>query len=377
MVSRLDNVYRRVLRPLLFKVPEETAQRLVLVSLQYLIACAPKRFLVPDGDPAELHTSVYGLDFLNPVGLGAGLDKNARAAFAWQALGFGFAEHGTITPKWQKGNAQPRLWRLPEQRALVNRLGFPSKGADWVARRLEYFRKSGIQIPLGLNFGPNKDTPTELVKEDYSALMSRLGHLADFIVINLSSPNTAGLREFQAPDRMRTVVGAVRDVKIGELRTLPLLIKLAPDLEAPMLAEICAAAVDLGLDGIVATNTTLKREGLRVRFDKEGGLSGQPLKARAREVIAQIYTHTSGRIPIIGVGGIASAEDAYEHIRCGASLVEFCTGLVYEGPGLPRRIKEGLVALLKRDGFRSISEAVGSGVLQANSQRSRKVAQVA
>lgn len=377
MALRLDSVYRYVLRRLLFQMDAETAQRAVLAVLQFGTAALPSVFLSPDEDPSELHTSVWGLEFSNPVGLGAGVDKDARGALAWQAIGFGFAELGTITPRKQPGNQRPRIWRLPEQRALVNRLGFPSNGAEWAAHRIEYFRRKGIRIPLGLNFGPNKDTAPECVKDDYSMLMTRLGHLADFVVVNVSSPNTPGLREFQTPERMRAVVSAVRCADIGKAHRPPILLKLSPDLELQTLRETCAAALDLAVDGIVATNTTIKRAEIGINSALPGGLSGQPLKECAREVIRQIYIYTRGKIPIIGVGGIASPEDAYEHIRCGASLVEFCTGLVYEGPGLVRRIKEGLVTLLRRDGFRSISEAVGSGVRQATSPTFLRVAHVA
>jgi len=221
-------------------------------------------------------------------------------------------------------------------------------------------RAQGLRMRIGLNFGPNKETPPERVAEDYAALVSRLGPLADFIVVNLSSPNTPGLRAWQAPERMRTIVEAVRAAQPQNRR--PLMVKLSPDLEERELREICAAAIDLALDGIVATNTTLKREEVGVAASFEGGLSGAPLLERASEVIGQIYRNTQGRLPIIGVGGIASAEDAYAHIRAGASMVEFYTGFVYRGPGLVREIKEGLVRLLNRDGFSSISEAVGSAV---------------
>jgi dihydroorotate dehydrogenase len=251
------------------------------------------------------------------------------------------------------------MWRITERRALVNRLGFPSDGMEAVKPRIQRMRAQGLRMRIGLNFGPNKETPPERVVEDYAALASRLGPLADFLVVNLSSPNTPGLRAWQAPERMRTIVEAVRAAQPENRR--PLMVKLSPDLEERELREICVAAIDLALDGIVATNTTLKREEVGVDASFEGGLSGAPLLERAREVIGQIYRNTQGRLPIIGVGGIKSAEDTYAHIRAGASMVEFYTGFVYRGPGLVREIKEGLVRLLNRDGFSSISEAVGSG----------------
>ena len=336
---------------ILLSIDAERAHRITLATLARIPAMAPSP------DPPELHTTVFGVSFSNPIGLAAGADKDARAVAAWNTLGFGFAELGTITPRPQSGNSPPRMWRIPEHRALINRLGFPGEGMEAVAPRIEQARGRALRMRIGLNFGPNKDTPPERVAADYAALMGRLGGLADFAVVNLSSPNTPGLREFQAPERMEAIFGAIRAQRE---HIPPLLVKIAPDLEAPMLREICAAAIELGLGGIVATNTTLKREEVGVRSALAGGLSGQPLRMRAREVIALVYSHTRGRIPIIGVGGIMSAEDAYAHIRAGASLVELYTGFVYGGPRLVREIREGLPRLLARDGFRSISDAVGS-----------------
>jgi dihydroorotate dehydrogenase len=354
MVPLAQAAYAWFLRPLMFRLDPERAHRMTLALLARMPA------LSPAPDRPELRTTLWGVTFSNPVGLAAGLDKDARVAAAWNALGFGFVELGTVTPRPQFGNPRPRMWRIIERRALVNRLGFPSDGMEAVAPRGESMRSQGLRMRLALNFGPNKETPPERVAEDYAALTSRLGPLADFIVVNLSSPNTPGLRAWQAPERMRTIVEAVRAAQLENRR--PLMVKLSPDLEERELREICAAAIDLALDGIVATNTTLKREEVGVTASFEGGLSGEPLAKRAREVIAQIYSNTQGRVPIIGVGGIMSAEDAYAHIRAGASMVEFYTGFVYRGPGLVREIKEGLVRLLNRDGFRSISEAVGSAV---------------
>jgi dihydroorotate dehydrogenase len=299
------------------------------------------------------------MTFTNPVGLAAGMDKDGRALNAWNALGFGFAEVGTITPHPQFGNPRPRMWRLPQNRALINRLGFPSEGMEPVSLRLERWRERPARLRLAINFGPNKDTPAEEVSEDYARLTRWLGRTADFIVINLSSPNTPGLRDFQAPERMRHVVQAVRVASAAAGRAKPLLIKVAPDLDHAMLNEIAAAALELQLDGIVATNTSLQRETLGIVSLLQGGLSGRPLAPLARSVIAQLYRTLRGRVPIIGVGGIASTEDAYEHIRAGANLVELYTGLIYEGPSIVTTIKTGLACLLARDGFRSINDAIG------------------
>lgn len=352
MLEPYDFAYA-LLRPLLFRIDPERAHQLTLALLSH----TPHLRVRPD--PPELQTSAFGLTFSNPVGLAAGMDKNATAATGWHNLGFGFAEFGTITPRPQPGNPRPRIWRLLQQRAMINRMGFPSDGMDKVTSRLSrrHFRPGRMQI--GVNLGPNRETPSERIAEDYSELSRRLGPICDFVVINLSSPNTPGLREFQNPSRVRVVVEAIRRV-FGEIGVQPpLLIKLAPDLEITMLAEICAAAVELGLAGIVATNTSLDHAALGVATSLEGGLSGGPLKLRSREVIAAIYRLTRGRIPIIGVGGIASAEDAYGHIRAGASLIELYTALIYHGPRLVVRIKSGLRQLLVRDGFRSVNAAVG------------------
>ncbi len=354
-----QTLYRRALGPILFRIDAERSHRLALAILSAVPAIGPRR------DPPELASELWGIRFSNPVGLAAGMDKDARAAGAWQAIGFGFAELGTVTPRAQPGNPPPRIWRLPEHRALINRLGFPSAGAEAFARRVERMRASGIRIPIALNFGANKDTPPERVAADYAALMRRLGPMADMVVVNVSSPNTPGLRNWQSPDRMRELFAAMRD-EMAELapgkRRPPILIKVAPDLDPPTLHAICDTALEIGLDGIVASNTTIRRAEVGVTAPMEGGLSGTPLKPVARALISDIYRHTGGRIPIVGVGGIMSAEDAFGHITAGASLVELYTGFIYQGPGLISTIKAGLCDLLRRNGFRSISDAVGSAV---------------
>lgn len=359
MISVVEALYQRVLRPILWRLDPETAHRLVL---SFLAALPPRG---APGDPPELAGRLLGLAFSNPLGLAAGLDKDARAAAAWQTIGFGFAELGTITPRPQPGNPPPRLWRLPAERALINRLGFPSQGMEAAAARLERLRRRGLRIRLGLNFGPNRDTPLARVADDCAALMARLGPLADFVVINLSSPNTPGLRDWQAPAQMRSLFSTVLATVPGGQDPHapprpPVLVKIAPDLDAAELAAICAAVAELGLDGIVATNTTLARHEVAMAAALEGGLSGPPLKLRARAVIRELYRTTRGAVPIIGVGGVSSAEDAYQHIRAGAGLVELYTALIYEGPALVAVIKSGLVELLRRDGLRSIDAAVGA-----------------
>jgi dihydroorotate dehydrogenase len=342
-------------RPLLFRLDPELAHRIVLTLLTGVPA-----FRQPE-DSDALGQNLWGMRFANPLGLAAGLDKDVAAVAAWQALGFGFAEVGTITARPQPGNPRPRLWRLPERRALINRLGFPSLGIEVAARRLERLRRRQLRIRLGVNLGPNKDTPPERVADDIAALAQRLGPMADFIVINVSSPNTPGLREWQAPDHLRTLITRAFAGRVAEAENRPpLLLKIAPDLDPQQLRLICDAAMELRLDGIVATNTTIARDAVGVRSDYPGGLSGPPLRSRAREIISQVYRHTGGALPIVGVGGVASAEDAYAHICAGASLVELYTGLIYEGPGLPGAIKDGLVALMRRGQHRCVTEVVGS-----------------
>jgi dihydroorotate dehydrogenase len=345
----IDSLYKRV-KPMLFRLDAETAHRMVLSLLS--VWPLPE----PPAPPIALKTRVFDIDFGSPVGLAAGMDKDAIAAGAWQSLGFGFAELGTVTPRPQPGNSRPRVWRLTDHRALINRLGFPGEGMETVARRIEKFRAKQPKLRIGINIGPNKDTPADKVADDYAALASRLGALADFVVINLSSPNTPGLRAFQSPEWLREIFAALDAANAPDTNYL---IKLSPDISAEELGPICETIVKLEFDGIVATNTTLARTEVGVSTNYEGGLSGEPLRDRSRETIRAIRRCVGTRIPIIGVGGIASAADAYAHIRAGAGLVELYTGLIYEGPGLVGLINAGLDALLRRDGFRSISEAVG------------------
>ena len=351
----LELLYKRLFKPFAFSLDAETAHRLTLAFL------ASWPFAAPLVDPPELRTRLWNIEFSNPVGLAAGMDKDAVAAAAWQTLGFGFAELGTITPRPQPGNPRPRIFRVPDQDALVNRLGFPSDGMDAVAPRVARSRLRAPSLRIGLNFGPNKDTQPDRIAADYAALAGRLGRQADFIVINVSSPNTPGLRNWQSPERMKEIFAAIHAALPDGERRAPILIKVAPDLEPDNLHRVCDTALELGLAGIVATNTTLARQELGVSMREEGGLSGRPLLERSRAIIRDIHHHTGGRLPIVGVGGIASAADAFEHIRAGASLVELYTGLVYEGPTVVAVIKAGLAALLRRAGFRSIGEAVGTG----------------
>ncbi|MGH7907880.1 MAG: quinone-dependent dihydroorotate dehydrogenase [Candidatus Binataceae bacterium] len=353
MATPPEFLYPRVIRPLLFRLDAERAHQVTLAFLA-LLPTIPRR-----RDPFELAVRLFGINFRNPVGVAAGLDKDARAIRAWSGLGFGFAEIGTITPRPQPGNVRPRIWRLPEHRALINRLGFPSAGMRTVARRVSRARHESLRIRIGLNFGPNKATAAQNVANDYSVLIRQLGRFADFIVINVSSPNTPGLREWQTPERLSELLGGIMDARDSLSRRPSILLKLAPDLDETMAARICDTALTSGISGIVAGNTTIAREEAGVKSELQGGLSGPPLLQKSRALIRDIYLSSGGKLPIIGVGGISSAQDAYAHIRAGASLVEIYTALIYEGPALVGAIKHGLVGLLARDGLRSISEAVG------------------
>ncbi len=322
-----------------------------------------------------LAVEALGLKFSNPIGLAAGFDKDGELAAPLAALGFGFLELGTVTPRAQPGNPRPRLFRLPRERAVINRMGFNNAGAPALAARLAALKAR--PIPLGVNLGKNRDTPLERASEDYVAALRVVAAVADYVVVNVSSPNTPGLRSLQQADELRTILRAVlaeRDALALDTarssggsavpsagRRVPLLVKFAPDLAPADLEQAAQVALDAGVDGLIATNTTLRRDGLEGAARTEaGGLSGPPLMPLALDTVRRLHRLLRGRVPIVGVGGIAGAEDALEFLRAGASLVQLYTGLVYEGPGLVRRIKQDLVRLLEREGFKSVAEAVGS-----------------
>jgi dihydroorotate dehydrogenase len=353
-------VYRWLIRPILFRLDPERSHDLALV---WLGAMGPvwSRLAGVSGHP-RLAVTVAGLRFPVAVGLAGGFDKAARALWAWPALGFGFVEVGTITALPQPGNPPPRVFRLPRDEGLINRLGFNSPGADVMAARLAAFRGARpYPIPLGVNIGRSRVTPNEQAIEDHLFSLDRLHPYADFLVVNISSPNTPGLRNLQMRDAIVPLLTALaeRNRSRGEK---PLFVKVAPDLEDEELAEI-AAAVEGRAHGIVATNTTIRRDRLRSADRGEaGGVSGRPIRALTLGVIRTLRRLTGGRVPIIGVGGIFTAEDAYAQIKAGASMVELYTGFVYGGPGTPRRMLTGLERLLDRDGLPSLQQAVGVDV---------------
>jgi dihydroorotate dehydrogenase len=361
-------VLYRLVRSLLFRLPPERAHRLAFAALRPLERLAAARPTPPPpGDP-RLAQNLFGLTFANPIGLAAGLDKNAELPHLWPRFGFGHAELGTVTARPQPGNPPPRLFRLPEQRALINRMGFNNDGAAAVAARLARSLHAGRPgIPIGLNIGKSKLAPLDAAADDYCESYRQLAPLADYVTVNVSSPNTPGLRSLQSHDELQKLLRALGD----ESRTIataaraapPLLVKLAPDLADDDLRDLAAIAADCGAAGLIATNTTVRRDLLPAGTPfaaESGGLSGAPLAARATEVVRVLHTSTRGRLPIIGVGGVFDAADAYAKIRAGASLVQVYTAFIYAGPGLPRRLCSGLADRLERDGFATIGDAVGS-----------------
>jgi dihydroorotate dehydrogenase len=357
-----------IVRPLLFALPPETAHRAVLHALAAAArlpgALPALRALAGHAEPA-LTVELWGRRFPNPLGVAAGLDKDGIALAGLLGLGCGFVEAGTVTPRPQPGNPRPRLFRLPAERALINRMGFNNAGAEALAGRLRTLRAGWPGAMVGVNLGKNRDTPLEAAAQDYVAALEAVYGLADYLVVNVSSPNTPGLRGLQAREGLRATLGAVAAaratrVAVGEPR-VPILVKVAPELDEAALSDVVAEALAADVDGIVAANTTLDRAGLRSPARAEaGGLSGAPLRPMALRTVARLHRLAAGRLALVGVGGVASAEDAYALIRAGASLVQVYTGLVYEGPGLFRRIRRGLLRLLARDGFARVADAVGA-----------------
>lgn len=306
---------------------------------------------------AGLAQTLAGLALANPVGLAAGFDKNAVALPALMRAGFGFIEVGAATPLPQEGNPRPRLFRLPEDRAVINRFGFNNEGMEAIAPRLAA-RPAGV--PVGLNLGANRDSADRA--GDFARVLARCGPHADFATVNVSSPNTGGLRDLQAASALAALLAGVIAARDALARPIPVFLKIAPDLERGAVEDIAGVALEARIDGIIATNTTLSRDGLRGAARAEaGGLSGAPLFERSTRVLAELSRATGGRLPLIGVGGVDGPETAYEKIRAGASALQLYTALVWQGLGLVPRICAGLSRLLARDGFARIADAVGTG----------------
>jgi len=362
-------IYRSLLRPILFQLPPETAHELALKCLCSALSLpsAKNIFAARHQSSPFGELKRFGLAFANPVGLAAGFDKNGRAADALCALGFGFVEVGTVTHQPQSGNEKPRLFRLPEDRALINRLGFNNCGATQLVANVTRQRPDCV---LGVNIGKSRRVAIEDAIPDYLATFETVYDVADYIAVNVSSPNTPNLRELQRQDLLSELLRALqernRDLALRKsVRRRPLLVKIAPDLSERELESIIEVAARAEVAGIIATNTTLSRDGLRtsagrVQAHGAGGLSGAPLRNRSSDVISFIYRATGGKLPIVGVGGVFTAEHAWEKIVAGASLIQLYTGFIYEGPGVAKRINEGLRRIVSKEGFASLDEAVGS-----------------
>jgi len=334
-------LYKALLRPLLFRFPPETVHGWALQSLGNGSLAKPLGRFFRAEYPA-LERKVWGLTFPNPVGLAAGFDKNGIALCAWEKLGFGFVELGTVTLHPQPGNRRPRLFRLGRDQALINRLGFPNEGAEAVAARLRQTRAAGLwpTIPVGINIGKSKVTPLEEAASDYVGTFRLLRDFGDYFVVNVSSPNTPGLRSLQSREQLARILDPLQEENAQGTRK-PILVKIAPDLREEDIDAFVDGVIQSGCDGIVATNTTVNKSSVRLK--EEGGLSGQPLRKRSTAIIRLVAQRTGGKLPIIGVGGIFNADDAREKLNAGATLVQAYTGLIYEGPRFARNVCDGLI----------------------------------
>jgi dihydroorotate dehydrogenase len=347
-------------RPLLFKLDPEVAHNLAINFLKFSpnsasLFCINRRY-------ENLQTKLWDIDFTNPIGIAAGFDKNAEVAIALEKFGFGFLEVGTVTPKAQTGNEKPRIFRLEEDRSIINRLGCNNAGAEMFGKNIEKALQK-ISVPLAINISKNKDTENAL--QDYLPLLEKFYEKSSYITINISSPNTKNLRDLQNENQIDLFLSEIMRKK-NELKTLhkkntPILLKVAPDLTLNEQEKIAEAVIKNNIDGVIVSNTTISRDqNLKNKNAVEvGGLSGQPLFQKSNEVLKNFYKFTDGKIPLVGVGGVSSATDAYEKIKCGASLVQIYSAFIFEGFGLVEKIKKDLSEKIKQDGFKNISEAIG------------------
>ncbi len=340
------------LMPLMRRLDAETAHGIALKALAAGLAGRDS-----GRDDPVLETHALGLRFRNPIGLAAGFDKDAVAVAPLMRLGFGFVEAGTVTPRPQPGNPRPRLFRLHEDAAVINRMGFNNGGLDGYVARLRDLPADRAAV-FGANIGINKEGADP--ERDYPALYAAVAPFADYVTVNVSSPNTPGLRDLQGEERLAAILDAIAATRATLPRTPPLLVKIAPDLADDALGPIVTACLTRGVAGLIVSNTTIARPALRSAHAKEaGGLSGAPLFSPSTEVLRKVHRIARGRLVLVGVGGIATAEQALAKIRAGASLVQVYTGFAYAGPALPRRLADGLAALLRRDGFTSVADAIG------------------
>lgn len=342
-------MYKIFIKPLLFLLPPEKAHSLTILLLKFVLATPlvnsffKSLYQVKD---TRLEKNLFGLSFKNPVGLAAGFDKEGKYYEAMSALGFGFIEVGTVTPKPQDGNPQPRLFRLPEDQALVNRMGFNNEGMDALAERLK--KKRPKNLIIGGNIGKNKTTANENATADYLLCFAKLFSLVDYFVVNVSSPNTPDLRALQDKEPLTKLLAEIQLLNQQKDKPKPILLKIAPDLTDTQLDDIIDIVRQTKIDGVIATNTTISRAGLkesisRIKEIGDGGLSGAPVKQRSTEVIRYLHTKSNGAFTIIGVGGISSPQDAIEKLKAGASLIQIYTGLIYEGPNLVNRINREIL----------------------------------
>ena len=348
--AKISTMYKAIIRPLLFLLQPETVHHITVGIIKLFFVIPGVQALVDSAYRVRdegLKREVFGLRFENPVGLAAGFDKNATFYNQFAAFGFSFIEIGTVTPLGQPGNPKPRSFRLTRDRALVNRMGFNNKGAKEAA---EMLKKRRTRIIIGANLGKNTTTSNENAAADYARVYRELYDHADYFVVNVSCPNISDLSHLQDRDQLEGILSELSRIRKGQSGIKPLLVKISPDLNFSQIDDVIDLCGEYGLDGIIATNTTIQREGLTTKAEKvdaagSGGMSGLPLKKRSTEIIRYIHQKTSGRLPIIGVGGIMTKEDALEKIEAGASLVQVYTGFIYEGPGLVKKINRSLIKL--------------------------------
>lgn len=357
----MSKIYEKLIRPVLFNLSPETAHEFGIESLKIGLSTKfAQDFVAKRFASGESFGKInrFGLKFKNPLGVAAGFDKNGIVVNQLAALGFGFVEVGTVTFNPQKGNEKPRLFRLLEDKALINRLGFNNEGTQRVVERLTNIRANCV---LGVNIGKNKDVPNEEAIENYLKSFDLAFEVADYIAVNVSSPNTPNLRELQKAENLEELLKELQK-RNQKLSAKPLLVKIAPDLNEAEIEAIVDIALKLNLAGIIATNTTISRENLKTKIKETGGLSGKPIFEKSNEIIKKIYKYSNGKVPIIGVGGIFTAEDAFEKIACGACLIQAYTGFIYGGFSFAKDINSGLLKILKDKGFRNLDEAIGCQV---------------